>query len=120
MTATGFGTCTISARSCDPADPANTDPGYCTVTVSGTTYNVFESVDLGLSVRWASMNVGASAPEGRGDYFAWGDPEPYYEAGYSASPSGHWKTGKEAGYAQSDYKWRKNNSYKSLTKYYDQ
>ena len=27
-------------------------------------------VDLGLSVKWASFNVGASAPEEYGDYFA--------------------------------------------------
>ena len=31
-------------------------------------------VDLGLSVRWASCNVGAIAPEYYGTYFAWADP----------------------------------------------
>ena len=30
-------------------------------------------VDLGLSVKWATMNVGASSPEGYGNYFAWGE-----------------------------------------------
>ena len=30
-------------------------------------------VDLGLSVKWATMNVGATTPEGYGDYFAWGE-----------------------------------------------
>ena len=30
-------------------------------------------VDLGLSVRWATCNVGASSPSGYGDYFAWGE-----------------------------------------------
>lgn len=29
--------------------------------------------DLGLSVRWADRNVGASSPEEYGDYFAWGE-----------------------------------------------
>ena len=29
-------------------------------------------VDLGLSVKWASCNVGAESPEEYGDYFAWG------------------------------------------------
>lgn len=29
-------------------------------------------VDLGLSVDWASKNVGAENPEDRGDYFTWG------------------------------------------------
>lgn len=32
-----------------------------------------EVVDLGLSVKWASFNVGATAPEGYGSYFAWGE-----------------------------------------------
>ena len=31
------------------------------------------AVDLGLSVKWASCNIGASAPEEYGDYFAWGE-----------------------------------------------
>ncbi len=30
-------------------------------------------VDLGLSVKWASMNIGAELPEDHGDYFAWGE-----------------------------------------------
>jgi len=32
-----------------------------------------EMVDLGLSVKWASFNVGATKPEEYGTYFAWGD-----------------------------------------------
>lgn len=35
-----------------------------------------EAVDLGLSVRWASFNLGAAAPEGYGDCFAWGEALP--------------------------------------------
>ena len=35
--------------------------------------SVHEYVDLGLSVKWATMNVGATTPEGAGDYFAWGE-----------------------------------------------
>ena len=38
--------------------------------------NGHEYVDLGLSVKWATMNVGASKPEDYGDYFAWGETEP--------------------------------------------
>ena len=36
-----------------------------------------EAVDLGLPSgnKWASCNLGASAPEERGDYFAWGETE---------------------------------------------
>ena len=35
-----------------------------------------EAVDLGLSVLWATCNVGASTPEDYGDYFAWGETTP--------------------------------------------
>ena len=33
-------------------------------------------VDLGLSVLWATMNIGANKPEEYGDYFAWGETKP--------------------------------------------
>ena len=35
-----------------------------------------EYMDLGLSVKWATFNVGATSPEDYGDYFAWGETEP--------------------------------------------
>ncbi len=35
--------------------------------------NGHEFVDLGLSVKWAKCNIGASSSEQRGDYFAWGE-----------------------------------------------
>ena len=35
-----------------------------------------EFVDLGLSVKWATCNVGASKPEEYGYYFAWGETDP--------------------------------------------
>ncbi len=59
-----------------------------------------EAVDLGLpSGRlWANMNVGASTPEGYGDYFAWGET-----------------TTKDA-YNWTSYKWC-NGDYNKLTKY---
>ena len=39
-----------------------------------------EWVDLGLSVKWATCNVGADSPEEYGNYYAWGETEPkdYY------------------------------------------
>ena len=43
-----------------------------TGTVQGHDY-----VDLGLSVNWATCNVGASLPEEFGDYFAWGETSGY-------------------------------------------
>lgn len=39
-------------------------------------YNGHSYVDLGLSVKWATCNVGANTPEAYGDYFAWGETEP--------------------------------------------
>ena len=38
--------------------------------------NGHEAVDLGLSVKWATCNIGADKPEEYGDYFAWGETEP--------------------------------------------
>ncbi|MBP3553469.1 MAG: hypothetical protein J6K05_09955 [Bacteroidaceae bacterium] len=35
--------------------------------------NGHEAVDLGLSVKWATCNVGASKPEDYGGYYAWGE-----------------------------------------------
>ena len=43
-----------------------------------------EYVDLGLSVKWATFNVGASVPEDYGDYFAWGEVEPKEEYNWSS------------------------------------
>lgn len=46
-------------------------------------YNGKHYVDLGLSVKWASMNVGANFPEENGDYFAWGETQPKESYGWS-------------------------------------
>ena len=45
--------------------------------------NGHDWVDLGLSVKWATCNVGANAPEEYGGYFAWG--ETTTKANYSSS-----------------------------------
>ena len=74
----------------------------------GTAYGetmVFETadhdwVDLGLSVKWATYNVGATAPEEYGSYFAWGETTP------------------KTTYDWSTYKYA-NGSGTSLTKYCD-
>lgn len=76
-----------------------------------------EYVNLGLSVNWATFNVGATRPEEYGDFYAWGETESYYEAGYAQEkPQAHWKEEKSAGYAWSSYKWC-NGSSTTLTKY---
>ena len=46
------------------AKPVKGQPG----SINGHAY-----VDLGLSVKWATCNVGADSPEDYGDYYAWGE-----------------------------------------------
>ena len=41
-----------------------------------------EYVDLGLSVKWATCNLGAATPEETGDYYGWGCTEPYKDTDY--------------------------------------
>lgn len=43
----------------------------------GDPYNEPEYVDLGLSVKWATCNLGASSPEQSGKYYAWGETTGY-------------------------------------------
>lgn len=45
-------------------------------------------VDLGLSVKWATCNIGAKNPWECGDYYAWGETEIklYHSAGYTPYP----------------------------------
>ena len=56
-------------------------------------------VDLGLpsGLKWATMNVGATSPEGYGNYYAWGETEPqssnrYYWDSYKWSVDGSGST----------------------------
>ena len=42
-------------------------------TLERTFENGYEYVDLGLSVKWATCNVGATTPEDYGNYYAWGE-----------------------------------------------
>ncbi len=101
------GTTTITAATYDGSLTAT-----CTVTVSGQTYTWptvtgtiygHDWVDLGLpsGLKWATSNVGASRTEEYGDYFAWGETEPYYN---SRTPL-VWKEGKEAGYSWESYRF---------------
>ena len=71
-----------------------------------------DAIDMGLSVKWASFNLGATRPEEYGDYYAWGETEPYYS---SLDPL-TWKEGKEPGYSWACYKWC-DGSKNTLTKY---
>lgn len=73
--------CTCSNNNGAPADPTadpSADPGIATENPVVTEDDGVKmaAVDLGLSVRWASANIGADAPEQSGDYYAWGETEP--------------------------------------------
>lgn len=63
-----------------------------------TDANGHEWVDLGLSVKWATCNVGATKPEEYGNHYAWGETTTKRE------------------YISSTYKWC-NGSHTTLTKY---
>lgn len=56
------------------------------------------AVDLGLSVMWATCNLGANSPEGYGNYYAWGETDTKPE------------------YTWANYKWCRG-TYDTLTKY---
>ena len=58
-----------------PAKPAASKPKPITVSKPTGTIEGHGYVDLGLSVRWATQNVGASSPSDYGYYFAWGETE---------------------------------------------
>lgn len=61
--------------------------------IRGQSINGHQYVDLGLSVVWATCNVGASSPSGYGDYYAWG--ETYTKTSYDRDNCQTW--GKETG-----------------------
>lgn len=67
-----------------------------------------QPIDLGVSVKWASCNLGAIVPEGYGDYYAWGETEPLYADGHSQDDlceTGNWRYYWRMGYNWSSYKW---------------
>ena len=62
----------------DSGDDDNSDNGNddnTTVTPGTPSVTVGTAIDLGLSVKWASCNVGATKPEEYGGYYAWGETE---------------------------------------------
>ncbi len=87
VTAVGNGTSRITVKTVDGKKMSD-----CIVKVE------YIAVDLGLTVKWASCNLGSSSPEEYGDYYAWGETEPKDD------------------YSWNSYKWS-NGSSVSLTKY---
>ena len=88
----------VASVSCDKDDDeskpedVNTNAGK-EVSIGGT---VGDFVDLGLSVKWATHNLGAASPEDFGEYFVFGETEP------------------KADYTWDNYKWGQPDA---LTKY---
>ena len=90
----------------DEETPVSTDAEYTFVVEEDITLiaqfsfpvGVGEAIDLGLSVKWATCNIGASAPEEYGGYYAWGETE------------------EKSNYTWSTYKWCKG-SFDTMTKY---
>ena len=111
LTGVAVGTATVTAK-------AGNFKAECSVTIlppkgavdlgmeltraDGTTYKLY----------WAECNLGAEKPEDYGDYYAWGEVEPYY----SSQDPLTWKDGKSAGYDWASYKWC-NGASNKLTKY---
>ncbi|MCF0175118.1 MAG: hypothetical protein HUJ95_07265 [Bacteroidales bacterium] len=73
----------------------------------------FEIVDLGLSVDWASWNVGAKSETESGQYFAWG--ETAEKENYDWSNPGDYKWGKHDDSASPDYGMTGYNSKDDIT-----
>ena len=86
---------TMVFTSCGGDDDENDNT---TTSPSGRIADGHEYVDLGLSVKWATCNVGANNPWEAGDYFAWGETEPKTE------------------YSWATYKWSYGTT-RTLTKY---
>lgn len=86
------------------------DMGIIMTREDGSTYKLY----------WAESNLSESGlcpnPEDLGDYFAWGETEPYYTKGHSQdNPCTDWREGK-TGYYWDSYKWCNVDNYK-LTRY---
>lgn len=47
--------------------------GFCIRPVQAVKLDESDYVDLGLSVKWATRNLGADTPSAYGDYYAWGE-----------------------------------------------
>ena len=86
-------TVTAKSQPVQQQSASSTSSGPATGTSNG-----HEWIDLGLSVKWATCNIGASSPSAYGDYYAWGE------------------TSSKSDYSWSTYKYC-NGSYTTMTKY---
>lgn len=57
------------------------------ISFDDVTIENLDYVDLGLSVKWATCNVGAKSPEEFGELYGWGQIEPYPVCDFNEEPS---------------------------------
>lgn len=69
-----IGLCFVSCSKDDNFDNDIISNDDNTISVSTGTIDGHDYVDLGLSVKWATCNIGASRPEDLGGYYGWADP----------------------------------------------
>lgn len=81
-----------------PVHPKSNDPFIYMDRVLCPDQNHPHAIDLGLSVKWACCDVGASTPLEKGGYYAWGETE----TKEPKSTIYGWES-----YIESDYKWYK-------------
>ena len=115
----GRATITAAAKDCSGVSVS------CGVYVSPIgTVDMGFSNEGGKTVYWATSNLSESGlcarPEDYGDYYAWGETQPYYAEGHGRdNPCSSWRSRTNpaiTGYNWSSYKWC-NGSYTTLTKY---
>lgn len=77
-------------------------------------YDTHEAIDLGLSVKWAACNIGATQASDYGNYFAWGETSPkntYTEENYTVgndcmNPAKNLLSDYDAAHATWGFNWR--------------
>ena len=95
--------CMLTAASCEKPEPSTPDQGKPNPEQpepeqpepgkSDFTLISEQMADLGLSVKWAGWNIGASKPEEYGDYYAWGEVEVRDESTYKYNMWDHYRFG---------------------------
>ena len=99
-----------------------------TATLAGQSYRIEKTisgssapagvvaVDLGLpsGTKWANMNVGATSPEGYGDYFAWGET-----TGYEGTYNDEVDDYIDHNFNWENYKWYSFGDVETFTRYVD-
>ena len=83
---------TLAFTSCEKSetDEPQVDPnGKPAPTPSGI--SVTKEVDLGLSVKWAGYNIGATSPEETGNFYSWGETST--KSNYTASTYRYYQDG---------------------------